>query len=34
MQINDLAAVKLKELIAETENPEGQMLRIHFAGYG
>lgn len=34
MEINEKAVVKLKEIMAESETPETQMLRITFGGYG
>ena len=32
--VNKVAAEKFKELIAQKSNPDHQMLRIHFGGYG
>lgn len=34
MQISEKAAVKLKEMIAKQKNPENQVLRVSFGGFG
>ncbi|GEM_PF-780595 len=32
--LNSVAAQKFKEIASKTANPENQMLRIFFKGYG
>lgn len=32
--VNDTAAQKFKELVAKRKNPDRQMLRIYFGGFG
>lgn len=34
LAITDTAAAKIKEMVAGKANPESQLLRISFAGYG
>lgn len=34
MQISEKAAEKIKEIIAEQDNPQRTMLRIAFGGFG
>jgi Fe-S cluster assembly iron-binding protein IscA len=34
IRVTDAAAAKLKEMASSTSNPDAQMLRISFAGYG
>lgn len=34
IKITEIAAEKLKEMVASKPNPDAQMLRISFAGYG
>lgn len=32
--VNKIAAQRFKELVAQHDNPDRQMLRIYFGGYG
>lgn len=34
IQITELAAQKLKDVLAEQKKPEGTMLRVSFGGFG
>ncbi len=34
LTVTDSAAAKFKEMAASTSNPDGQMLRVSFAGHG
>lgn len=34
LKVTEAAAENIKKLAAETADPESQMLRISFAGYG
>ncbi len=34
LALTDTAATKFREMAAGTANPESQMLRISYAGYG
>jgi Fe-S cluster assembly iron-binding protein IscA len=34
MELTPIAADKIKDIIAQNENPENLMLRIDFEGYG
>jgi hypothetical protein len=33
IKVRESAVQKIRELASETSNPEGQMLRLSFAGY-
>lgn len=34
MELTETAADKIKEIIAQNENPDRLMLRVEFEGYG